>query len=75
MVVEFNEPGADARVARPAKVSGLSKLIIGTGLVKSEQGAQIIFLVLALVCIVLSAYMYATSGKESPQPTPAQVAL
>lgn len=76
MPVEFDEPQVTTRsVARPERISSLSKLVIKTGIVKTEQGAQLLFFVLAALLIALSVFFFVGSSSSPPQPTPAQVIL
>lgn len=70
MPVEFDESVPEpSRAASAKKVSGLSELLIKAGIVKSETGAQMIYLLIAVLALAASAYLFASSTKGPPPPT------
>lgn len=70
MPVEFNEPiPQSSRPESARKMSGLSKLLIGTGLVKTEAGAQLVLFVIAVLAIAASAFLFVEASKGPPAPT------
>lgn len=73
MAVQFNEPAfASSRAAR--KPSFLSRAVIGTGLVKTEGGAQILLFLLAALLILAAAFFFIENKpKALPAPTAAEL--
>lgn len=76
MSVEFNEPAALTRV-RPGggKVTGITGLIIKTGIVKTTTGAQVVLLLVAVACFVVAGILFSRTSSVPPAPTPAEVLL
>ena len=75
MSVEFDEPPAMVSVRNQKQSSSFSRLVIKTGIVKTETGAQIVLLVLAVALLLGSAFFFIRLNTEAPAPTPAQVVL
>lgn len=77
MSVEFNEPAItpSARASSMKKPSFLINTIIKTGIVKTEQGAQVVLMLIAAVLLILSYVMFTTANQPLPSPTPEQVAI
>ena len=71
MSVEFDEPelSTPARFAKK-RLSPFIIIILKTGLVKTETGAQIVLLALAGILIVVSAILFMQSNAQPPVPTP-----
>lgn len=57
MGVEFNE-NQPSNYNYPTKNSGLTNLIIKTGLAKDEAGAKKIMIIIMIICVILSIYFY-----------------
>lgn len=76
MAVIFNEPQT-LRSSRPQKktVSFFTQMVISTGIVKTETGANWVLFVLAVICIVASVFMYNDGVRKPPAPTPQQVVI
>ncbi len=78
MAVEFNEPTATVspRVAEARKSSwSLTTLLIKTGLVKTEAGAQTILLIISALALMGAVFFFSSGAKGPPAPTPEQVVL
>lgn len=78
MAVEFNEPTATVsrRVAEARKSSwSLTTLLMKTGLVKTEAGAQTILLVITALALIGAVFFFTSSTQGPPVPTPEQVVL
>ncbi len=75
MAVVFNEPSAVTRSGVRKRVSFFSRAVIGTGIVKTETGAQVVLFVIGALCLLAAVYFLKDSAKSPPQPTPAQVVL
>ncbi len=74
MPVEFDEPIPEStRPAVSKKPSLLSGLLMKTGLVKTEQGAQVVYLIVAVLALAGAAYFFVSSTKVPPSPTPSQL--
>lgn len=76
MSVEFNEPESTTSV-RPSnkKPSFFIGIIRKTGLVKTDAGAEMVLLLMAIVLIGLSAVLFVQGNTEPPAPTPADYAI
>lgn len=76
MSVEFEEPPVVVGNAMASKKKfSFSALLIKTGLVKTEATAQLILLVVAVLLIITSGFLFFRSNSEPPAPTPAQTVL
>lgn len=76
MSVQFDEP-AQTFSTHPKKrqTSSFSSIVIKTGLVKTETGAQIVLLIIAAALLAASFTLFIRANQEPPAPTPAQVVL
>lgn len=75
MGVEFNEPAATASSRPPVRQSFFIRSIIKTGVVKTEQGAQVVLIILAVVLIGLAVYLFRHTNVAPPVPTADQIGL
>lgn len=75
MSVQFNEPQSTVSVRPAQRSSKLAQFVIKTGIVKTETGAQIVLLVVGIVLIVLSAFLFMKGNVKLLEPTPEQTAL
>lgn len=74
MAVEFDEPmGGTSRP--PRRASFFARLVMQTGIVKTEAAAQTVLLIVAVILIALSGFFFVNGTKEPPAPTPEQVVL
>lgn len=73
MAVTFNEPsGAARRTKRP---SFFSRIVINTGLAKTEAGAQAIMLIVAFLLAIAGYFMLQQGNQLPPPPDPEQTRI
>jgi hypothetical protein len=58
-----------------SKHSSLSQLIIKTGIIKTETGAQIVLLIVSVMLLITASTLFMRANVEPPAPTPEQTAL
>lgn len=74
MAVIFDEnPIAPSRAVSAKRSSFLTKLIIKTGIVKTEAGAQIALLIIALVVVALWLYVGMASNVVVEPPSAEEI--
>ncbi|HEY0010606.1 MAG TPA: hypothetical protein VGB97_01675 [Candidatus Paceibacterota bacterium] len=73
--VSFNESEYARREAHPSSKSGLSSLVIRTGIVKTEAAAQKVLLAVAVLAIVATVLILISAGNNTapPQPLPEEL--
>ncbi|MGB4076694.1 MAG: hypothetical protein WBK28_03255 [Minisyncoccia bacterium] len=69
MAVKFNEPEALERTTDRKRVSALSKLVLQTGLVKTEMGAQRVLISLAFLVFLIAVFLFIRM-QQTPPPLP-----
>lgn len=74
MAIEFNEPARLASRQSPRRAKGLTGLFIKTGLVKSEGGARLLMLFIAVIALAAVFFLLMNGPKEVPLPNPADYA-
>jgi len=74
--VEFNEPNYATRASGIPAAGGssaFSRLVIKTGLAKDEKGAQRVLLIIAILAIVIAAFVFFGGHKSAPEVPPPAV--
>ncbi len=77
MAIEFDEPGVDMpiRERAPEKISGITGLVIKSGLVSDKRGARVVLVVIALIAGALAIYFSYSTVQTPPAPTLKQIRL
>lgn len=68
--LQFNEEQDIYRRPDMPQYSFLTRFVLGTGLVKTEQGAQYLLLGVAVVCILAALWLTLSSSTSAPPPSP-----
>lgn len=73
MSVEFDEQmKLPPRVGQSAQAPFLVRLVLKTGIVTTEASANIVLVGIAVLAIAGAVYMFASSNRPAPVPTPDQ---
>lgn len=70
MSVQFDEPASVSRSSGEEKVPMLYAFFISLGLVKTPAGAQVVAVVVAVVCLGIAGFLLMSAGGELPPPPP-----
>lgn len=70
MDVKFNEPTYTPRTQTPVRATGLTRLLLSTGVVKNERQANIVLVALLLLIILVSYLLLRTTVAESTPDIP-----
>lgn len=74
MAVQFDEgPVLPSRPPSAKRLSLITGLLIKTGLVKSERGAKLLLLLVALIAIAVTAYLLTAGRVIVEPPTAAEI--
>lgn len=74
MSVEFNEPASVMNTRAAAKPpSLLSRLLIKSGIVKTETGAQAVFVIIIILALAGTVFLFSKGALEPPAPTYEQI--